>query len=90
MNTRSTRFALRRLVAGGALATFLLSGSALAQDHDFNLPAQPMASCRSSSTSRNCETCAPRPSPAATAPALHCSGCWPAPGWSWWRRGTGS
>ncbi len=44
MNTRSTRFALRRLVAGGALATLLLSGSALAQDHDFNLPAQSMAS----------------------------------------------
>lgn len=48
MNTRTTRFVLRRLVAGSALATWLASASALAQDHDFDLPAQPMASALTS------------------------------------------
>lgn len=44
MNTRTTRFALRQLCAGSALATVLLSGSVLAEEYRFNLPAQPMAS----------------------------------------------
>lgn len=44
MKTRTTRFALRQLCAGGALATLLLSGNALAQEYAFDLPSQPMAS----------------------------------------------